>query len=55
MWDPPGPGIKPVVPALTGGFLTTGAPREGPELACLTHCNVALMVGWPGEPWAWWL
>ena len=50
MWDPPGPGIKPVAPALTGGLLTTWAPREGPELACLTHCKVALMVSWPGEP-----
>ena len=26
MWDLPGPGLKPVFPALAGGFLTT-APR----------------------------
>ena len=23
MWDLPGPGLEPVSPALTGGFLTT--------------------------------
>ena len=23
MWDPPGPGIEPMSPALAGGFLTT--------------------------------
>ena len=23
MWDPPGPGIKPVSPTLAGGFFTT--------------------------------
>ena len=23
MWDPPGPGLEPVCPALAGGFLTT--------------------------------
>ena len=26
MWDPPRPGIKPMSPALAGGFLTTGPP-----------------------------
>ena len=30
MWDLPGPGIKPVSPALAGGFLTT-APQGGPD------------------------
>ena len=29
MWDLPGPGLKPVSPALAGGFLTT-APRGKP-------------------------
>ena len=29
MWDPPGPGIEPMSPALAGGFLTT-ATREVP-------------------------
>ena len=31
MWDPPGPGLEPVSPALAGGFLTTvppGKPRK---------------------------
>ena len=28
MWDLPGPGIKPMSPALAGGFLTTGPPGK---------------------------
>ena len=28
MWDLPGPGLKPVSPALAGGFLTTVPPRK---------------------------
>ena len=28
MWNLPGPGIKPVSPALAGGFLTTGPPGK---------------------------
>ena len=28
MWDLPGPGIKPVSPALAGGFLTTVPPGK---------------------------
>ena len=28
MWDLPGPGIKPMFPALVGGFLTTAPPGE---------------------------
>ena len=31
MWDLPGPGIKPVSPALAGGFLTTAPPRKSLE------------------------
>ena len=31
MWDPPGPGLKPVSPALAGGFPTT-APQGKPHL-----------------------
>ena len=34
MWDLPGPGVKPVFPALQGGFLTTrppGKPLSFPE------------------------
>ena len=28
MWDLPGPGFKPVSPALAGGFLTTAPPGK---------------------------
>ena len=28
MWDLPGPGIKPLSPALADGFLTTGPPEK---------------------------
>ena len=28
MWDLPGPGLKPLSPALTGGFLTTAPPGK---------------------------
>ena len=28
MWNLPGPGIKPVFPALAGRFLTTGPPEK---------------------------
>ena len=28
MWDPPGPGLEPVSPALTGRFLTTVPPGK---------------------------
>ena len=31
MWDPPGPGLEPVSPALAGGFSTTAPPgKPGP-------------------------
>ena len=30
MWDLPGPGIKPVSPALAGGLSTTVSPRKSP-------------------------
>ena len=32
MWDLPGPGLKPVSPALAGGFLTTAPPGK-PEVS----------------------
>ena len=35
MWDLPGPGIKPVSPALAGRFLTTGPPGKSPESTLL--------------------
>ena len=28
MWDLPGPGLEPVSPALSGGFLTTAPPGK---------------------------
>ena len=28
MWDPPGPGLEPVSPALAGGFSTTAPPGK---------------------------
>ena len=33
LWNPPRPGIKPLSPALAGGFFTTEPPRE--TLCCL--------------------
>ena len=30
-WDLPGPGLKPVSPALAGRFLTTAPPGKSPE------------------------
>ncbi|KAJ8795391.1 hypothetical protein J1605_018406 [Eschrichtius robustus] len=35
MWDPPGPGLEPVSPALAGGFLTTTPPGK-PRFSLLT-------------------
>ena len=32
MWDLPGPGIEPVLPALAGGFLTTAPPGKSHQL-----------------------
>ena len=32
MWDLPGPGLKPVSPALAGGFLTTAPPGKREEV-----------------------
>ena len=31
IWDLPGPGLKPVSPALAGGFLTTAPPGKPPK------------------------
>ena len=36
MWDLPGPGLKPVSPALAGGFLTTAPPGKYFQL-CFGH------------------
>ena len=37
MWDLPRPGIKPLSPALAGGFLTPGAIREVPLCSFLNQ------------------
>ena len=42
MWDLPGPGIEPVVPALAGRFLTTAPP--GKPLSFITIINRGLNV-----------
>ena len=34
MWDPPGPGIEPVSPALAGGLPTTAPPGKS-QFFCL--------------------
>ena len=46
MWDLPGPGLKPVSPALAGGFLTTAPPGEShkKECFCLLDGTTALTV-----------
>ena len=35
MWDPPGPGLEPVSPALTGGLPTTAPPGKPPFMLLL--------------------
>ena len=44
MWDLPGPGLEPVSPALTGGFLTTAPPGKSRKL-CI-DCNVDFDESW---------
>ena len=41
MWDLPGPGLKPVSPALAGGFLTTAPPGK-PLYSFLWSNNIPL-------------
>ena len=36
MWDPPGPGLEPVSPALAGGFLTTARPGKSYIIILMT-------------------
>ena len=48
MWDLPGPGVKPVSPALAGGFLTTDPPGK-PYRWFLRRGGVAQMVKNPPE------
>ena len=37
MWDLPGPGLKPVLPALAGGFLTTAPPGKSLDAILLSR------------------
>ena len=39
MWDLPGPGIKPLSPALAGGFLTTEPSGKSQHLVFLSGKN----------------
>ena len=40
MWDPPGPGIKLMSPALAGGFFITEPPRKFPLRVLTVHAFV---------------
>ena len=52
MWDLPGPGLEPVSPAMTGGFLTTVPPGK-PQVLNLKAVVVrvfdllSFLVLWP--------
>ena len=48
MWDLPRPGIKPVSPALAGGFLTTVPPGKSP-LALLSAISLGEWWGHRGD------
>ena len=43
MWDLPGPGLKPVSPALAGGFLTTVPPGKSLSLSYYMAVFVLIM------------
>ena len=52
MWDLPGPGIKPVSPALAGGFLTTAPPGKPTPyylfdavVSVMISPNLAILIG----------
>ena len=48
MWDLPGPGIKPVSPALAGGFLSTAPPGKFcvcSLMRCLLRSLVHFLIG----------
>ena len=50
MWDLPGPGLKPVSPALAGGLLTTAPPGKPPMLLLLCQFPRSPQKGWPVAP-----
>ena len=47
MWDLPGPGLKPVSPALAGGFLTTAPP--GKSLLVILIYIFNFRIKWSGK------
>ena len=49
MWDLPGPGIKPVSPALAGGFSTTVPPGKSLFLLFLMNFYTDLPLSPPKE------
>ena len=54
MWDLPGPGLKPVSPALAGTFSTTappGKPWSGTFLHLLARCFLTHRCPIPGPAW----
>ena len=48
-WDLPGPGFKPVSPALAGRFLTTGPP--GKSCAILFEKSHWIVLTWKAKQW----
>ena len=44
MWDLPGPGIKPVSPALAGGFLTTAPPGNSTRKHVSGQCREDMVM-----------
>ena len=43
MWDLPGPGLKPMSPALAGGFLTTAPPGKSCTFVLKEKVNRSLI------------
>ena len=44
MWDPPGPGLEPVSPALADGFSTTAPPGK-PGFSILAKNVIGILMG----------
>ena len=44
MWDLPGSGLKPMSPALAGGFLTTAPPGKSLETVALKKGRTNLLA-----------
>ena len=58
MWDPPGPGLEPVSPALAGGFLTIAPPGRSLAFGISTCPLAGQSQSWklspPGAPLGLW-